>query len=68
MCGAFTAHWADRALSRRFCPLFLDAGQRCQGVTFKRLIGLWGIWVNKGGITYRLRVHTTQRDIPAAFL
>lgn len=33
------------------------AGQRCQGVTFKRLISLCGIWVNKGGITLQLHVH-----------
>lgn len=31
------------ALSRHFSPLFLDAGLRCQGAAFKRLISLcWG--------------------------
>ena len=50
----FTAHWENIVLSCQFYPLFLDAGQWCQGVTFKRLISLCGIWVNKGGITFHL--------------
>lgn len=45
-------HWTDFALCHHFYSLFLDGGQRCQGVTFKRLSSLCGIWVNKGGLNF----------------
>lgn len=45
-------HWTDFALCHHFYSLFLDGGQRCQGVTFKRLFSLCGIWVNKGGLKF----------------